>query len=342
MQIVHLGNHASQGPFYAHWQSASGENALFIAPQIKTADELTQQHSQAAQESLGQLKYPLPDEEAHYSSPIPLPADTGLLHIHHCRSLWGHSPKESSHLVNAIKLLRSNGAALVHQDYDGMIAKLPRDLRSTIVDPKDLVLVSRQDASPPLGLTEKVEYFPPLALLNLIPEFRLHLSEIDPDSYPQPHQVRFLYISDGDQRSEQVVQQAAEQASAQRLKFEIKIEKIATPLSLAQLGEKLIEYDVVIESPLGTPFGALAVQALSLGRVVLSGNFAAGAPTSERVKLSPVIDTSKNRLGERIASLAREPKAIKDLRRRSMEYCYRFHDAPTLANKLKAAYQMVS
>lgn len=110
----------------------------------------------------------------------------------------------------------------------------------------------------------------------------------------------------------------------------VRPEDIRTRDSLHQL---LASTDIFIEKIQGKSYCPLALEALSLGRTVLSTNSSQSRDLWAHLAPSPVIDIGPQNLEERLMRILREPRCLKDLSHRSAKFTKSNHD-PDSSNRI--------
>jgi len=265
-----------------------------------------------------------------------------IVHLHHYTS---HG--DAGTPVLDLTQFRSNGSAIIHQLYDRSFMELETCFQPGVMHPSDLVLLSRGDTEQGLPNHSAHEWFTPGAVVVGSESFNSYSERIAATTNVAPQQVRILAFGEhsDDPHVVRVVNAAAEAQNA-RFKFHF---TLCNPKEINyhdQLAEVILNHHLVIEHSDGTPFGALAIEALALGRCVMSGARAPAEPESVQNRTSPIIDlpivdVQIETLGKKLQAFIREPRALRDLSNRSRDYIKRFHDSIEQARKLNSIHERI-
>ena len=126
------------------------------------------------------------------------------------------------------------------------------------------------------------------------------------------------------------------QGADSRLAFEIvPPEKIS---SRDELHSLLRSCDIYLEHLSQSSFGILALEAMGLGRSVLSGNSSASHNEWAQLSTCPVIDVNADSLARRLGLILREPRCLKDIAKRSRQYVEQHHNAEIISRLMLDYY----
>ncbi len=175
----------------------------------------------------------------------------------------------------------------------------------------------------------------------LAPPLPLSQIPFHPWSESSPHGVRFLHIpfrtAPGDTAA---IVETFDRLKAQlRLKFEFYLVPPETLSSPSLADETLRQADVVIESLERESPGLLGYEAMLRGKLVLSGNSPEAQREWSQLALCPAMHTTCETLARRVESIAREPRCLRDLSKRSREYIELYHDPRSMAERTITVYQ---
>lgn len=109
--------------------------------------------------------------------------------------------------------------------------------------------------------------------------------------------------------------------------------------SLPELNAVIDKADLVIESIDDPCYGVTALHALNRGKTVLAGNDPAYRQEWKQMQFSPVLDTNSGNIEQRIESLLKEPRCLRDLGKRSRQFVENYHNADTIGLMLLDIYR---
>lgn len=157
---------------------------------------------------------------------------------------------------------------------------------------------------------------------------------------PKPGELTMLYIPYRvePQESQAVITQV-EQLGRAGFKFEFKLVHPEDIHSREMLLETIDGCDMLIEHLERQSFGLLAIEAMALGKTVLSGNAAGSRLAWEQLATCPVLDTTAENLEKRLTSIIREPRCLRDLGQRSRRYVETYHNSKAINLIMLEAYK---
>jgi hypothetical protein len=118
------------------------------------------------------------------------------------------------------------------------------------------------------------------------------------------------------------------QFSGSRLSLALTVINSSDIASLPGFIKALKETDIVIEDVSHGSYGVVGAHALLHGRTVVAG--AAVDSSRSELQLSPVIGTTRDGLENKLLSLMREPRSLRDLIKRGRNFVEQFHRAETI------------
>lgn len=113
-----------------------------------------------------------------------------------------------------------------------------------------------------------------------------------------------------------------------RLSLNLQVANSADIASLPGLLKLLKDTDIVVEDVGHGSYGVVGAHALLHGRTVVAG--AAADSSRSELQLSPVIGTTREGLENKLLSLMREPRSLRDLIKRGRNFVEQFHRAETI------------
>ena len=127
---------------------------------------------------------------------------------------------------------------------------------------------------------------------------------------------------------------------ADGLDFEFEILDQPTSNDYTKTQEAIKEADVVIEQVINNNFGLTAIQALALGKPVLSGNTEdKGEKNPENIAKCPIFHTDKDNLNSVINNLVKNKSIIEEIGKDSMDYIVKHHDSNIIGEKVIGVYK---
>jgi glycosyltransferase involved in cell wall biosynthesis len=132
---------------------------------------------------------------------------------------------------------------------------------------------------------------------------------------------------------------AFEQLKAQKMGFTYSLippEEITNPIKLYLAFNQC---DLFVEQFARRSFGYLALEAMALGKTVMSGNAVALRKPWNNLDLAPVLDTNENMLMRRLESIIKEPLCLRDLCKRSRAYVENYHCADVIVAQMVEVYR---
>lgn len=261
-----------------------------------------------------------------------------LLHLHYTfgtEALLG-AGSNFSKLVSLLAAARKNKVKVLHQLHEPVGAA--QLLESGIIGGADIVLKSRADCASAGACIE--EWFSVPSSVTFIPEFAGDLVNPSSPIAPAPQQVRVTaFIDSKDDQLGSRIEQIFGGLKERGLKYISTLVPFDSLTSWSALCQCISQTDIVVEHGDGTPYGVTAINALALGKTVLSGTAPPCRADSDQARLTPILKTDLENLGRRIESLVKEPKALRDLNKRSKLFAHKFHDPVLQIKELVQIYQ---
>ncbi len=113
-----------------------------------------------------------------------------------------------------------------------------------------------------------------------------------------------------------------------RLQLELQTINSSDIESLPTLLKILKDTDIVIEDVNSSSYGVVGAHALLFGKTVIAG--AAIEASRQELQLSPVISTTAAGITDKLYSLMKEPRSLRDLIKRGRNFVEQFHRAETI------------
>lgn len=100
--------------------------------------------------------------------------------------------------------------------------------------------------------------------------------------------------------------------------------------------------DLFIEGVGRYSFGPLAVECISYGKTVLSGNCPEGEHVWPERNFCPIVHTTENNFARKLEAIIREPRSLRDLGKRSRQYAEEHHNADKVIERVLETYNSVA
>ncbi len=97
--------------------------------------------------------------------------------------------------------------------------------------------------------------------------------------------------------------------------------------------------DLLIEQLDEPAFGVLALEAMALGKTVISGNSPELAKCWEQLATCPVLGVTRETLRNKLEATLREPRCLRDFGKRSRQYLEKFHKPEVVAELMMQVWK---
>lgn len=152
--------------------------------------------------------------------------------------------------------------------------------------------------------------------------------------------IRIIHIAHGVPESDsQVIKMAASSLQGNNYKFSYRGVEPSQITNVASFLMMLSECDLFIEQISQPNFGQLGIEAMALGKPIMSGNAPLSKVIWPQLGMCPVLDVNHKTIHRQLENVIKQPVCLRDLTARSRGYIETYHNAEVLVANMVERYR---
>lgn len=254
-------------------------------------------------------------------------SEYSIIHLHSKDSLrFNDAGLFSNHaeLSEQIIKLKNSGCKVIFSSFD-------QEPAASSLVLFDHIFVSSAEGYSEANKNSSWSWVPIWTDLNIVPKPPVE----DPDL-----PLKFIHIKPAANNfGTELIQSAFDKINEKRHRCELKIVNENEILSLKTLYDILHPFDVFLEYIGRESYGIFAVEAMAMGKTVISSNTPYAKDANSMFALSPVLNADPSNIQTRIEKVLGEPKCCRDFGKRSRAFVERAHSLEIIGRIITDTYQ---